>query len=154
MSGRAQVLQSLTGFRRSRLRCACAGLAALLGLGSAGMAEAAIHTSAPQFLPLPSTAPPPAPLPLAPPINPGYVAAPPDGISPILTTPGPVFELPQPQNPSYPAQQLPGPIDQQKMQAYYNGLRSQQWQLQSQGVSSNSVVGRAIMQQLNAPDAQ
>jgi hypothetical protein len=123
--------------------------------GSAASADAAIQTlGPPQLLPLPAITPPPTPAPLAPPINPGYAAAPSDRLSPILTTPGPVYEFPQPQAPSYPRMQLPGPIDQQKMQAYANSLRAQQWQLQSQGLSPSSLLSRQIIQQLNTPDAQ
>ncbi len=44
---------------------------------------------------LPAIAPP-TPAPLPPPINPGYAAAPPNGLSPLLTQPGPVYELPAP----------------------------------------------------------
>jgi hypothetical protein len=108
-----------------------------------------------QLLPqsLPAAAPPPS-APLAPPINPGFAPAPPNGLSPFLTQSGPVYELPAPASPSYPPQQLPGPIDQQKMQAYRNNLSSQQWLLQGQGVSPSSQYSREIQQQLNAPDPQ
>ena len=108
-----------------------------------------------QLLPqsLPAVAPPP-PAPLAPPINPGFAPAAPNGLSPSLTQSGPVYELPAPASPSYPPQQLPGPIDQQKMQAYRNNLSSQQWLLQGQGVSPSSQYSREIQQQLNAPDPQ
>ncbi len=122
---------------------------------SARPADAALQTPPLQLLPLPAPPPPPAtPAPLPPPINPGYVAAPPSGISPLLTQPGPVYELPQAPSPSYPPPQLPGPIDQQKMQSYRNDLRAQQWQMQWQGVSPGSPRAREIQQQLNAPDAQ
>jgi hypothetical protein len=126
-------------------------------LVSAGPASAVvIRTTLPQLLPQPPLAPPPTTLPpQPPPINPGYATAPSAGLSQLLTTPGPVYRFPQAPAPSYPAPQLPGPIDQQKMQAYRNDLRAQQWQLQSQGVSlGSSQLGREILQQLNAPDAQ
>lgn len=142
---------------RLRAKAACRRALLILALlaGSAASAEAAIQTlGPPQLLPIPEPTPPPTPAPLAPPINPGYAAAPADGLSPILTTPGPVYEFPQPQAPSYPRMQLPGPIDQQKMQAYTNSLRAQQWQLQSQGLSPSSLLSRQIIQQLNTPDAQ
>ena len=108
-----------------------------------------------QLLPqsLPAAAPPP-PAPLAPPINPGFAPAPPNGLSPLLTQSGPVYEPPAPASPSYPPQQLPGPIDQQKMRAYRNNLYSQQWLLQRQGVNPGSQYSRDIQQQLNAPDPQ
>lgn len=115
---------------------------------------AASETPLPQFLPTPALAAPPSPAPLAPPINPGYAPAEILAPSPILTTPGPLYELPRPSPPSYPAPQLPGPIDQQKLQAYRNSLVSQQWQLQSQGLSPSTTISREIVQQLNAPDAQ
>jgi len=135
--------------------CGRALLILALLAGSAASADAAIQTlGPPQMLPLPAITPPPTPAPLAPPINPGYATTPADRLSPILTTPGPVYEFPQPQAPSYPRMQLPGPIDQQKMQAYTNGLRAQQWQLQSQGLSPSSLLSRQIIQQLNTPDAQ
>jgi hypothetical protein len=122
----------------------------------AGSAKAAVQTLLPQLLPVPPlAAAPTTPAPQPPPINPGYAAAPSDGLSPLLSTPGPVYRFPQPPEPSYPAPQLPGPIDQQKMKAYQNDLRAQQWQLQSQGASlGSSQLGRDILQQLNAPDAQ
>lgn len=121
-------------------------------------ATAAAATPAPsgpvQLLPLPNIQPSPAPAPLPPPINPGYAATPPNGLSPLLTRPGPVYQLPVPASPAYPPPQLPGPIDQQKMQAYRNNLYSSQWQLQRQGVSPDSERSREIQQQLNAPDSQ
>lgn len=97
---------------------------------------------------------PPAPAPLQPPINPGYVAAPSNGLSPILTQPGPVYELPAPASPSYPPPQLPGPIDQQKIQSYRNDLRARQWQLQRGGFSPDTERSLEIQQQLNQPDPQ
>jgi hypothetical protein len=108
-----------------------------------------------QLLPqsLPAIAPPP-PAPLAPPINPGFAPAASNGLSPSLTQSGPVYELPAPASPSYPPQQLPGPIDQQKLEAYRNNLSSQQWLLQGQGASPSSQYSREIQQQLNAPDPQ
>jgi hypothetical protein len=125
---------------------------------SALPAAAEVHVIAPQLLPLPGTGPvPSAPAPLAPPINPGYAPAAPRGLSPILTEPaGPVAEYPRPlPSTTYPAPQLPGPIDQQKMTAYRNDLLAQQWQLQGQGQSlASSPRGREILQQLNAPDMQ
>ena len=139
---------------RGKEACGRALLILMLLAGSAGSADAAIQTPGlPQMLPLPAVTPP-TPAPLAPPINPGYASAPSDGLSPILSTPGPLYEFPQPQVPSYPQMQLPGPIDQQKMQAYTNSLRAQQWQLQSQGLSPSSLLSRQIIQQLNTPDAQ
>jgi hypothetical protein len=109
-----------------------------------------------QLLPqsLPTIAPPSPPAPLPPPINPGFAPAPPNGLSPLLMQSGPVYELPAPENPSYPQQQLPGPIDQQKMQAYRDHLSNQQWLLQRNGVSPSIQYSREIQQQLNAPDPQ
>src|SRR6516225_2649703 len=59
----------------------------------------------------------PTPAPLAPPINPGPAVVPPAGLSPLLTQPGPVFELPPRATPSYPPAPTPGPIDQQQTQS-------------------------------------
>ncbi len=123
--------------------------------GFAAPAGAAVQTALPQILPIPGTVPvAPTPAPIPPPINPGYVASSPDGLSPILSQSVPLYQLPQEPNPSYPPSQLPGPIDQQKLQAYRNDLRAQQWQLQSQGLATSSILGREIQRQLNAPDAQ
>jgi hypothetical protein len=130
-------------------RLAAAALLFAILAGSAGPAGAVIQTALPTLLfPMPAPAPAPSPAPLPPPINPGYAPAPANGLSPILTQPGPVYELPM--NQPYPPPQLPGPIDQQKMQSYRNDLRAQQWQ----GLSPDSVRSREIQQQLNAPDPQ
>jgi hypothetical protein len=134
------------------------GAALLLALlaASAHPANAVIQTALPQqIFPMPSPAPAPStPAPLPPPTNPGYASAPSDGLSPILTQPGPVYELPPPPSPSYPPPQLPGPIDQQKTEAYRNSLRAQQWQSQSRGVSPDTPRSREIQQQLTPPDWQ
>ncbi|HTV44662.1 MAG TPA: hypothetical protein VMF05_05045 [Stellaceae bacterium] len=106
------------------------------------------------LLPMPAPAPPPAPVPSPPPINPGYAPAPPSGLSPILTQPGPVYQLPRPAYSAYPPPALPGPIDQQKLQTYRTDLRSRLWQLQRQGINPGSLPSRELEQQLNAPDAQ
>jgi hypothetical protein len=133
------------------IRPAAAALVVALVVGSAAPADAAIQTPLPQFLPQAAPAPVPiTPAPLPPPINPGYAATPPNGLSPLLTQPGPVYQLPQPANPAYPPLQLPGPIDQQKLEAYRNALRAQQWE----GLSPGSERSRDIQQQLNAPDPQ
>jgi hypothetical protein len=116
-------------------------------------ANAVIQTALPQLLPIPAPVAPPTPAPLAPPINPGFAPAETSAPSPILTAPG-GYEFAQPPTPSYPAPQLPGPIDQQKLQDYRNSLVSQEWQQQSQGLSPSTTISREILQQLNAPDAQ
>jgi hypothetical protein len=144
---------------RSKLARKAMFLAGAIGLSVALLAtprpaNALIQTPLPQLLPIPAITPPPTPAPLAPPINPGYAAAPSDGLSPILSHSVPLYELPQASPPAYPAPQLPGPIDQQKLQAFRNGLVFQQWQLQSQGLSPSTTSSREILQQLNAPDAQ
>jgi hypothetical protein len=144
---------------RNRLtRQAAAALTLLLAIliGSPRPAHAVIQTALPQLLFTPTT-PPPTPItpaPIPPPINPGYAATPSNGLSPLLTEPGPFYQLSQPPSPAYPPPQLPGPIDQQKMQSYRNDLRAWQWQSQSQGVSPDSIRGREIWRQLNAPDPQ
>jgi hypothetical protein len=118
-----------------------AAVALLLGAALAGpsaLAATGIQTPFPQFLPQPSTIPIPAPAPLPPPINPGYAPTAPSGLSPVLTQPGPFPAYPVPQlRTDYPPPRLPGPIDQQKIQAF-----------------SNSLYSRQIQQQLNAPDPQ
>ena len=130
------------------------GLLMSLATAAAPTAPWAAPSGPVQLLPLPNIQPSFAPAPLAPPINPGYAAAPPSGLSPLLTQPGPVYQLPAPASPAYPPPQLPGPIDQQKMQAYRNYLYGSQWQLQQQGVSPDSERSREIQQQLNQPDPQ
>lgn len=131
-------------------RWAVAALVATVLAGWGAPANAVIPTALPQTIfPMASPTPSPAPAPLPPPVNPGYTPAPPNGLSPILTEPGPVYELPQPTSPPYPQPQLPGPIDQQKTQAYRNYLQGQ-----SQGLSPGSEQSRLIQQQLNAPDPQ
>jgi hypothetical protein len=149
---RAILFQRLTGEPR-KAGWAWAALTMAIIAGWAMPADAVIQTLVPQLLPIPTPTPPPTPAPLAPPINPGYAPAETSAPSPILTAPG-GYEFPQPPAPRYPAAQLPGPIDQQKLQAYRNGLVSQQWQLQSQGLSPSTTISRQILQQLNAPDAQ
>ena len=139
------------------MRRRAAAAAALAILFAAADAAAASLPSAvqQQFLPLPGPVQvPTTPAPLAPPINPGYAVAPPVGLSPILTQPGPAFPLPQTVNPSYPPLSLPGPIDQQKMQSYRNNLRTQQRELQQQGIGPATQRAREIQQQLLAPDPQ
>jgi hypothetical protein len=142
------------------IRLALAAAPLLLLAAWAAPAAAQIHTTAPQFLPVPGvTQPslaPSAPAPLAPPINPGYAPEASSGISPILTEPSPIYELPQPQlSTTYSAPQLPGPIDEQKMTAYSNAIRAQQSQIQSQGVPLGSTYrGREIIEQMNAPSIQ
>jgi hypothetical protein len=131
-------------------------LASFVALGAAVAAAAQLGPPT-QLLPqsLPAIAPPSPPAPVPPPINPGYAATTPNGLSPLLTQPGPVYELPAPASPSYPPQQLPGPIDRQKLQSYRNALKGQQWQLERQGVSpGSSQYSREIQQQLNQPDPQ
>jgi hypothetical protein len=125
-------------------------------LASASAVAAALPPAVQQqFLPLPGPVPvPTTPAPLAPPINPGYAVAPPVGLSPILTQPGPAFPLPQTVNPSYPPLPLPGPIDQQKLQSYRSSLRAQQRELQQQGIGPATQRAREIQQQLLAPDPQ
>ena len=102
--------------------------------------------------PAPSIAPFSPPIPLAPPVNPGYVPAPPNGLSPILTQPGPVITLPPPTTRPYAAPPpLPGPIDQQKTQSYRNELIGRQWRQERQGVSPADPRAREVQQQLNQP---
>jgi hypothetical protein len=61
--------------------------------------------------------------------------------------------MPERESPSYPPPP-PGPIDQQKMQFYRNGLLDQQRQLERSGVSPGSERSREIQQQLNQPSSR
>lgn len=135
-----------------------ASAAVLLAIivGSAHPAGAVIPTTFPVrilILPTPPLAPT-TPAPLPPPINPGYAAAPQTGLSPALSQSVPLYQLPQQAPASYPPPQLPGPIDQQKMQAFRNDLRAQLWQRQWQSVNPATTRSREIQQQLNPPDWQ
>jgi hypothetical protein len=120
-------------------------LAVLAGIGSA----AAQTKGLPGPLPPPTIYSAPTPAPLAPPINPGPAAVPPAGLSPLLTEPGPVYQIPERAMPAYPATPLPGPIGQQNIQTYRNGLLQQQWERDRSGVSPGSERSREIQQQLN-----
>jgi hypothetical protein len=93
------------------------------------------------------------PAPLAPPINPGPAIAPPDGLSPLLSQPGPIFSTPR-AGPSYRAATYPTPLGQQQMQSYRSNLLSQRWQLEQQGVSPDNERYRELQQQLNQPSSR
>jgi hypothetical protein len=86
--------------------------------------------------------------PLAPPVSPALPPAPSSSVSPILTQPW-LAQQPYRASPAAPAPAAPAPIDQQKMQAYRNGLISQQRALESQGIGLGSEQYRAVQQQLN-----
>ena len=128
-----------------------ASLAALPGITSAAAAQI---SGLPGPLPPPTIYSAPTPAPLAPPINPGPAVVPPAGLSPLLTEPGPIYRMPERESPSYPPPPTPGPIDQQKMQFYRNGLLDQQRQLERSGVSPGSERSREIQQQLNQPSSR
>jgi hypothetical protein len=108
-------------------------------------------------LPPPSTPPTayiaPTPAPLAPPTNPGPAIAPPDGLSPLLSQPGPISPTPR-AGPSYPASTYPTPLGQQQMQSYRSNLLSQRWQLEQQSVSPDNERYRELQQQLNQPSSR
>jgi hypothetical protein len=93
----------------------------------------------------------PTPAPVAPPINPGPATVPPAGLSPLLTQPGPITPEAGETMPPYPGTQLPGPVGQQNMQSYRNGLLQEQWQRDRAGVNPGSERSREIQQQLNQP---
>jgi hypothetical protein len=80
-----------------------------LGLLAAAAVTAADAAGLPVPLPAPTIYSAPTPAPVAPPINPGPAVAPPAGLSPLLTEPGPVFATPHQSMPAYPSAQLPGP---------------------------------------------
>ena len=125
-------------------------LLALIGAATAAGAQ----TRGPVPLPPPTIYSAPTPALLAPPINPGPAVVPPDGLSPILTQPGPVYRLPQRTDPSYPSAPVPAPVDQQKMQSYRNDLVNQRWQLDRRGVSPDNERYREIQQQLSQPGSR
>jgi hypothetical protein len=118
----------------------------------AGIAGAAAQTKGlPTLLPPPTVYSAPTPAPMAPLINPGPAVAPPAGLSPLLTEPGPVSPTREQAMPAYPSLQLPGPTGQQNVQSNRNNLLDQQWQLERSGVSPGSERSREIQQQLNQP---
>jgi hypothetical protein len=79
---------------------------------------------------------------------------PPAGLSPLLTEPGPVYQIPERAMPAYPSPQFPGPTGQQNMQSYRNDLLDQQWQRERSAVSPGSERSREIQQQLNQPGSR
>jgi hypothetical protein len=101
-----------------------------------------------QLLPRPKIAAPPVPAPLLPPTSPRAAAAPPQGISPLLLQPGPVFALPQRASPSSPPPTFPAPIDQEKIGSYKTWLSGQLRLLERGGVSPDDLLFREIQQQL------
>jgi hypothetical protein len=124
----------------------------LFGLvGAVTAASAQTKGVIPQRLPLPTVYAAPTPTPQAPPTNPGPAVAPPDGLSPLLTLPGPPPPIPRRAGPTYPASPVPAPIDQQKTQSYRNDLIMQRFQLDRQGVSPDNERYREIQRQLNQP---
>ena len=123
---------------------------ALLALTCAA-AEAGGQTIGPAPATPPTIYVAPTPAPVAPPTNPGPAVVPPDGLSPLLSQPSPIFRTPERAGPSYPASPAPAPVDQQKMQSYRNDLINQRFQLDRQGVSPDYERYREIQQQLNQP---
>jgi hypothetical protein len=120
----------------------------------AGITGAVGQTKGPIPLPAPTIYSAPTPAPLAPPINPGPAVVPPAGLTPLLTEPGPIYPTPERTLPAYPPSPLPGPVGQQNIQSYRNGLLGQQWQLERSGVSPGSERSREIQQQLNQTGPQ
>jgi hypothetical protein len=121
-----------------------ARLAALLLMLSAAGASARVLQ---QLLPLPAIAPPRVGAPLPPPTNPGTASAPPQGISPLLLQPGPLFTQPQrAAQPSPPT--LPAPIDQQKNSSYEMWLSGQLRLLERSGESPADPLFRELQQHL------
>jgi hypothetical protein len=126
-----------------------AGLLTMLGSMTGAMAAGT--NALPVPMPPPTTYSAPSPAPMAPPINPGPATVPPAGLSPLLTEPGPVYPITPQAMPAYPPADLPGPVGQQNMQSYRNGLLGQQRRLERKGVSPGSERSREIQQQLNQP---
>jgi hypothetical protein len=89
------------------------------------------------------------PVPMLPPVNPGYAPTPPSGLSPILTEPGPLITAPQRPYAPNPPPQLPGPIDEQKLQSYRNTLTDRLQQLEREGATPADPRRREIQRQLN-----
>ena len=131
-----------------RLRAATV-LSALIGAASAAAAQANEPFRSPVSPRSVYVAPTPAPV--APPTSSSPAPAPSDGLSPLLTQPGLLFEPPERARASPPPGAVPGPIDQQKMQSYRNDLINQRFQLDRQGVSPGTQRYREIQQQLNQP---
>jgi hypothetical protein len=127
-----------------------AGLLVIVGATTAVVAQT---KGAPPPGP-PKIYPAPTPAPMAPPTNPGPAVVPPDGLSPLLTQPGFLFQAPRRTGPTYPASPVPAPIDQQKTQSYRNDLLGQRWQLDRQRVSPDNGRYREIQRQLNLPDSR
>ncbi len=118
----------------------------------AGIASAAAQTKGlPGPLPAPTIYSAPTPAPVAPLINPGPAVAPPAGLSPLLTEPGPLYST---GDAGLPVSAIPGPTGQQNMQSNRNNLLDQQWQLERSGVSPGSERSREIQQQLNQPGSR
>jgi len=88
------------------------------------------------------------PNPMPPPVSPALPPAPSSSVSPILTQPW-LAQQPYRSSPAAPAPQALAPVDQQKMQAYRNGLIIQQQSLERQGIGLGSDQYRTIQQQLN-----
>jgi hypothetical protein len=57
----------------------------------------------------------PTPAPVAPPISATPAPAPSEGLSPLLTEPSLISQIPERASPSYPSAPAPAPVDQQKM---------------------------------------
>jgi hypothetical protein len=123
----------------------------LAGLAVAANAASSQTRGLPLVLPPPTIYSAPTPAPIAPPINPGPAVVPPAGLSPLLTEPGPIYPVPERQGVPYPAVRLPGPVDQQKLQSYRNGLVDEQRRLERSGVSPGSERSREVQRQLNQP---
>jgi hypothetical protein len=122
-------------------------LALLAGADATAADAAGLPGPVPTLAPTIYSAPTPAPL--APPINPGPAVVPPAGLSPLLTEPGSIYSTPERAMPVYPPAQLPGPVGQQNMQSYRNGLLGQQWERERNAISPGSERSREIQQLLN-----
>jgi len=123
-------------------------------VGAASAVGAQTKGVTPHSSPPPKTYLVPTPAPMPPPTNPGPVVVPRDGLSPLLTQPGPLAPPARPVGPSYPPSPVPAPIDQQKMQSYRNDLINQRFELDRRGVSPGNERYREIQQQLNQPSSR
>jgi hypothetical protein len=132
-------------------------LLALIGATTAAIGQTKVpmpqpSRSEPSVLVTPFMAP--TPTPQAPPTGAAPAPTPPNGLSPLLTQPGLLYQLPERARAAPPPSAVPGSIDQEKLQSYRNDLVNQRFQLDRQGVSPGNERYREIQRQLNQPGSR
>jgi hypothetical protein len=132
------------------VRLQAAGLLFVL-ISAANAAGVQSKSALPPPSPPPTVYAAPTPTPQAPATGTAPAPTPPNGLSPLLTQPGLLVELPERASASPRPGAVPGPIDQQKMQSYRNDLINQRFLLDRQSVSPGTERYREIQQQLNQP---